>query len=60
MDWFSTLMWWTFKKMDLDQFRAGMKAAIAHHAFAMTLCRRQFDAGRKFDDEHTAGASSWG
>ena len=46
--------------MDIERLREGMREAIAHVAVAMTLCRRQLDAGRKFVYEHPAGATSWG
>ena len=57
--WFSTLQRWNFPKMTEEKVHEGMKQALLHVAFAVILCKRQAQAGRKFMFEHPAGASSW-
>ena len=58
--WCSVLQKWNFKKTTTEEFKAGMTKAIEHVAFAMVLCKRQLEAGRKFVYEHPASATSWG
>ena len=46
-------------KMDAADVKMRTEAAVSHFAFALLLCIRQSQAGRKFVIEHPVGASSW-
>ena len=57
--WFSTLQAWNVGKMEAGKVSEEVKNAMNHLAFAVILCTRQAQAGRKFLFEHPAAASSW-
>ena len=57
--WFSILQEWDVGKMEVNRVSEQLKNAMNHLAFAVILCNRQAQAGRKFMFEHLASASSW-
>ena len=56
---FSTMQNVNIAKMDEADVKMRTEAAVSHFAFALLLCIRQSQAGRKFVIEHPVGASSW-
>ena len=56
---FSTMQNVNIAKMDKADVKIRTEAAVSHFAFAVLLCIRQSQAGRKFVIEHPVGASSW-
>ena len=57
--WFCTLMGFNVVHMDEEKVRRGLEEAVAHVAFAVIMCLRQAQAGRRFLFEHPCGAKSW-
>ena len=56
---FSSLMHWNYAKMQPEEIKKKLHAAISHVKFSLDMCLEQYKQGRCFLFEHPAGASSW-